>query len=94
MRLCDERAGNRRAEVVLAFVDCICADHREDEIGDEFVLQIDGIVGGSTGSLRFFGETVEFFFLPDVCGESNHFGIEAIFNPLYDYGGVETSRIC
>ncbi len=36
----DQRPGDRRAEQVNAFVDRIGAEHREDEIADEFLAQI------------------------------------------------------
>lgn len=94
LRLGDERAGNGGSQIVLALVNRVCADHRIDEVGDEFVLQVDGVVGGSPRSLGFFGEAVQLLLLPDIGGKRNHLCIEAVFDPLDDNGGVKTPRIC
>ena len=36
----DQRPGDRRAKQIDAFIDCIGAEHREDEIADEFLADV------------------------------------------------------
>ncbi len=60
----DERTGDRSAEVVLALVDRVGADHRVDEVAREFLDQVERVVLRRAGLLRLLVETLELLFLP------------------------------
>ncbi|MCY1294148.1 hypothetical protein D9M70_434310 [compost metagenome] len=89
----NQRACDRGAEQVDAFIDGICAEHREDEILDEFladVLDVDLLDAEHFGLLA---RRLELFALAEVSGEGDDFRAEFGLQPLQDNRGVETARI-
>ncbi len=82
----DERAGNRGAEQVFAFIDGVAAEHRKDEIAHELLAQIvDEDVLLLDAELQRLGACrLEFLALAEIGGEGHHFAAVGILQPLQD----------
>jgi hypothetical protein len=80
----DQRAGDGGAEQVDAFVDGIGAEHREDEVADEFladILDVDVLVGDAE-HLGLLACRLEFFALAEVGGEGDNFAPNSVCSHL------------
>ena len=91
--LADERARDRGAEQVIAFVNRIRLHHREDEIAGELFGQVLHIALRGAGADRFFLDAVQLLLLADVGAEADDLGIVLLFDPLDDHGGVKPAGI-
>ena len=90
----DERAGDARAEKVLAFVNRPGLDHRKDEVPGEFLTQVVDLAKARAGGERFRFQSVEFFLLADVRAESDDFRAVGFLEPTQQDGGIQPARIC
>ena len=89
----DQGTGDRGAEQIDALIDGIGAEHREDEIADEFlalVLDVDFLDAQHLGLLA---GGLQFAALAQVGGEGHDFGAIFGLQPFEDDRGVETARI-
>jgi hypothetical protein len=89
----DQRAGDGGAEQVDAFVDGIGAEHRKDEVADEFLAHILDVDFLDAEHLGLLACRLEFFALAEIGGEGHHFGAEFGLQPFQDDRGVEAARI-
>lgn len=89
----DQRTGNGGAEQVLAFIDCIGAEHREDEIAHELFAQVFDADVLDAEHFGFLARRFQLFALAEVSGEGHHFAIVGLLQPFQDDGGVEAARI-
>ena len=82
----DQRAGDRGTKQVLAFIDGIAAEHREDEVAHELFAQVvDEDVLRLDAELQRLGpRRLEFFALAEVGGEGHHFALVGVLQPLED----------
>ena len=89
----DERTRDGGAEIILALVNRVGADHRVDVVFGELLDQIEGVVLGGAGGLGLLVEALEFLFLADVGRESDDLGVVGFLEPFDDDGGVETTGV-
>ncbi len=91
----DQRAGDRGAEQVVAFVAGVGAHHREDEVADEFLAQVVDVdvLVRDAHHLGLGPRRLEFLALAEVGGEGDDFATVGHLQPLEDHAGVEAARI-
>jgi hypothetical protein len=89
----DQRAGDGGAEQILALINRIGAEHREDEIAHEFLAQILDIDVLDAEHLGLFARRFQLFALAQIGGEGHHLAIIGFPEPFEDDGGVEPARI-
>ena len=94
LALGDQRARDRRAEQVLAFVQGVGAEHREHEIAHELFAQVvdEDLLHAELACLG--ARRCEFLALADVGGEGHDLAVVSLLQPREDDGGVETAGIC
>jgi hypothetical protein len=95
LALGDQRPGDRRAEKVLAFVERVGAEHREDEVLHELfahVVDID-VLGLDAQHLGLLARGTQFLALAEVGGEGHDLAAIGLLQPLQDDGGVEAAGI-
>ena len=91
----NERAGDRGAEQVVAFIAGIGAHHREDEIAHEFLAQVVDVdvLGLDAHQFGLGAGRGEFLALAEIGGERHHLAAVRHLQPLEDDAGIETARI-
>ena len=89
----DERTGDGGAEVILAFVDRVGAQHRVDVVAGKLLDQVHRVVGAGTGLFGLIGQTIQLFFLADIGGKGDDLSVVVIFEPADQDRGVEAARI-
>lgn len=89
----DQRAGNRGAEQVDAFIDGIGAEHREDEIAHEFFAHVLDEDFLDAQHFRLLAGRFKFFALAEIGGKGHDFRAQFRLKPLQDDRGVEAARI-
>ncbi len=89
----NQRAGNRRAEQVDAFIDRIGTEHREDEIAHEFFTHVLDENLLDAQHLGLLARRLQFFALAEIGREGHDFGVEFGLKPLQDDRGVEAAGI-
>ncbi len=89
----DQRAGNRGAEQIDAFIDGIGAEHRENEIAHEFFAHVLDEDFLDAQHFRFLAGWLKFFALTEIGSEGHNFRAEFCLKPLQDDRGVEAARI-
>ncbi|MFT3810456.1 MAG: hypothetical protein QM698_11105 [Micropepsaceae bacterium] len=91
----DERAGDGGAEQILALIDRIGAEHREDEVAAEFVAHVldENVLRLDAQQQRLLARRFKLAPLAEIGGEGDD--LAAIFGlqPFQDHRGVETARI-
>ena len=91
----DQRTGDRGAEQVLAFIDGVGTEHREDEVAHELlahVVDID-VLRLDPRLQRLGARRLEFLALAEVGGEGHHLALVYVLQPLEDDRGIEAARI-
>ena len=91
----DQRAGNRGAEQVDAFIDGIGAEHREDEVADEFLAHVfdEDVLRLDPGGKRLGAGRLQLLALSEICGEGDDFGAEFRLQPFQDDRRVQSAGI-
>ena len=89
----DERAGDRGAEQVDAFVERVHAEHREDEVAHEFLAQILDVDLLDAEHLGLAARRLQLLALAEIGGESHHLGAVGRLQPFQDDRGVEAAGI-
>src|SRR4051812_15087590 len=93
LRLGDQRPRNRGAEIILALVNRVRANHRVDEVAREFLDEIERVVLRGAGLLRLLRQAVQLLLLPDIRGERDDLRVVSFAEPLDDDGRVEAARV-
>ena len=93
LALGDQRPGNRGAEQIRALVQRVGAEHREDEIADEFLAQVVDIDVARLDAQQFGLRTggLQLLALADIGGEGHHLAAIGFLQPAQDHGGVEAA---
>ena len=91
----DQGAGNRGAQEVFAFVQCIGAEHGEHKVTHKLFAQVfNEDVAGLDAHLDGFGTCWLYFLaLANVGGEGDHLAVVLVLQPFQDDGGVQTARV-
>ena len=89
----DQRAGDRGAEQVEAFVERVGAEHREHEVADEFLAQVLDVDRAGAHHLGLGAGRFEFLALAQVGGEGHHLAAVFGLQPFQDDRGVEAAGI-
>ena len=89
----DQRAGDRGAEQIDAFVDGVHPDHRDDEIADEFLLELLDMDLLDTHHLGLLAGRFEFLTLAEIGGEGDDLGAVFGLKPFEDDRGIEPAGI-
>ena len=95
LALGDQRPGNRGAEEVDALVDGVGAEHREDEVADEFLAHVldEDVFRLHAGGQRLLAGRLQLLALAEISGEGDDFAAEFDLQPFQDDRGVEAARI-
>ena len=93
LALCDQRARDRGAEEIDAFIERVRAEHREDIVTNEFLAEVlDEDLADAQhlglGACRF-----DFLTLADIGGEGDDLRVVAVLEPAQDDRGVEPAGI-
>src|SRR5713101_10074543 len=93
LSLGDQRPRDRGAEQVAAFIKGIGAEHGKNEVADELFTQVfDEDFAGAD----FFGlllDRSQFFALPQVSAEGNHFTLVGVDQPTENNRGIQSAAI-
>ena len=89
----DQRPGDRRAEQVDALVERVHAEHREDEIADEFLAEILDVNLLDAEQLGLLARRLQLLALAEIGGEGHHLGAVGRLQPLQDDRRVEAAGI-
>ena len=84
LALGDQRPGDRRAEQILAFVERVGAEHREDEVADELLAQIldEDVLGLDAEHLGLAPRRLDLLALAEVGGEGHDLRVIFGLQPL------------
>ena len=91
----DQRTGDRGTKQVLAFIDSIGTEHRENEVADKFlahVVNVD-VLRLDARLQRLGARRLKLFPLAEVGRKGDHFALVHILQPLEDDRGIQTARI-
>ncbi len=89
----DQRAGNRCAEQVDAFINGIGAEHRKDEIAHEFFAHVLNEDFFDAQHFSFLACWFKLFALAKIGGKGDDFCVKLSLQPFQDDRGVETAGI-
>ena len=90
----DQRARDRGAEQVGAFIQRIGAKHRKDVVAHEFLAQVlDEDLRGAH-ELGLGARRLELLALAQIGGEGHHGAAVPVLQPTQDHGRVEPARVC
>ena len=89
----DQRPRDRRSEQVFAFVDGVRAEHRVNEIADEFLAQVVNVDLGDAGGFGLGARRFELLALADVGGEGHHLAPISVLQPFEDHRSIEAAGV-
>ena len=91
----DQRARDRGAEQVFAFIHGVGAEHREHEIAHEFFAQVvdENVFRLDAHFQRLGARRFQLLSLAEVGGEGDHFAMIGVLQPFQDDRGVESAGI-
>ena len=89
----DQRTSDGGAQQVLAFVDGVGAEHRVDEVADEFFAQVVDVDFLDAHRAGLGASRFDFLALAEVGGEGHHFAVIGILQPLQNYRGIQAAGI-
>ena len=89
----DQRPRDRRAQQILAFIESIGAEHREDEVAHEGLAQIVHEDFLHAEHLGLLPRRAEFLALAEIGGERDHLAAIGYLQPAQDHAGVEAAGI-
>ena len=95
LALGDQRPGDRGAEQILALVERVGAEHREDVVADELLPQVvdEDVLGLDAEQLGLGPRRLDLLALAEIGGEGDDFGAIFGLQPFQDDRGVEPARI-
>ena len=89
----DHRAGDRGAEQILALIERVGAEHREDEIAHEFLAHVDDADVLDAEHLGLLAGRLELLALAEVGREGDDLALVVLLQPFEHDGGVETAGV-
>ena len=89
----DQRPRDRGAEQVDALVERVHAEHREDEVADEFLAQILDVDLLDAEHLGLLARRLQLLALAEIGGEGHDLAAIGRLQPFQDDRGVEPARI-
>ena len=91
----DQGAGDGGAQQILAFIDGIGPEHREDEVAHEFLAQVvhEDVLGLDAQQFGLVPGRAQFLALAQVGGEGHHLAIIGHLQPFQDDAGIQPARI-
>ena len=89
LALGNQRPGNRRAEKINAFIQRVGAEHRKDEIADEFLAQVVDEDFLHPCGLGLFPRRLDFLALTEIGGECHHLAAIDFLQPFEDDGCIQ-----
>ncbi|MNJ61334.1 hypothetical protein D3C77_571170 [compost metagenome] len=95
LALGDQRTGDRGAQQILALIDGVGAEHREDEVAHELLAQVvdEDVLGLDAQLQRLLLGGGQLLALAQVGGEGHHLGVILRLQPLQDDRRVQPARI-
>ena len=94
LALGDQRPGDRGAQQIDAFIERVGAEHREDEVADEFLAQIvDEDFCLMPIISAFCARRLQLLALAEVGGEGHHLAADSFLQPAENDGGVQPAGI-
>ena len=95
LALGDQRAGDRGAQQILALIDGVGAEHREDEVAHELLAQVvdEDVLGLDAQLQRLLLGGRQLLALAQVGGEGHDLGAVLLLQPLQDDRRVQPARI-
>ncbi|MND97227.1 hypothetical protein D3C80_895430 [compost metagenome] len=95
LALGDQRTRDRGAEQILAFIEGVGAEHREDEVAHELFAQVvdEDVLGLDAQLQRLLLGWGQFFALAQVGGEGDDLRTVFLLQPLQDDRRVQPARI-
>ena len=95
LALGDQRTGDGGAEQVLALINRVGAEHREDEVAHELFAQVvdEDVLGLDAELERLGARGLELFALAEVGGEGDHFALVGVLQPLQDDRSVQPAGV-
>ena len=95
LALGDQRPGDRGAEQILALVERVGAEHREDVVADELLAQIvdEDVLGLDAEQLGLAPRRLDLLALAEIGGEGDDLAPIFGLQPFEDDRGVEPARI-
>ena len=95
LALGDQRPRDRGAEKVIALVLRVRAEHREDEVADEFLAQVvdEDVLRPHAEHLRLAPRRLDLLALAEVGREGHDLRVIFGLQPLQDDRGVEPARV-
>ncbi len=95
LALGDQWTGDGRAEEILAFINRVGAEHREDEVADELLAQIldEDVLGFHAHEESLIAGGRELLALSEVGGERHDLALVGLLQPLQDDGRVQAAGI-
>ncbi len=93
LALGDQRPGDRGAEQILALIECIGAEHREDEVAAELLAHILDEDLLDPGHLGLLARRLQLLALAEIGGEGHHLAAVGLLQPFQDDAGVEPAGI-
>ena len=93
LALGDQWPRDRGAEQVLAFIERVGAEHRKDEIADEFLAQIVDKDLAHPHHLGLLARRLQFLALAEIGGEGDDFATIRFLQPAQDHRRIEPARI-
>ena len=93
LALGDQRAGDRGAEQILALIERIGAEHREDEVAHEGLAQVvhEDLLDAEHLGLAAGG--LQFLALAEIGGEGHDLAAIGRLQPAQDHAGIQPARI-
>ena len=89
----DQRARDRRAEQVAAFVQGIATQHRKHVFLDEGFPEIFDMDFFYAERSRFGLDGLQIFALPEISAKRDDLGVVRLLEPFQDHGSVQPARI-
>ena len=91
----DQRARDRGAEQIFAFIYGVGAEHREHEIAHEFLAHIvdENVFRLDAHLQRLGARRFQFLALADVGGEGDDFALIGVLQPFQDHRGIQPAGI-
>jgi hypothetical protein len=91
----DQRPRDRGAQQVLALIDCVGAEHREDVVAHELLAQVhdEDVLGLDAKQQRLVARRPQLLALAQVGGEGHHLAAVLGLQPFQDDRGVEAAGV-
>ncbi len=89
----DQRTGDGSTQQVLAFINGVGAEHRENKVAHKFFTQVVDVDFLDTQRFGLGTGRLDLLALTQVSGEGNDFALVLVLQPLEDYRGIQATGI-